>query len=124
MKHECIGHVGKRLGTKLRKLVRSKKTFPDGKPAKFGRRFTGKTMDALGVYYGSDISDVDAMEKAIWAVFHHYASRDEDPQYQFCPVGKESWCKYQRAIALSQDIPPVTTESHLTQCSLLGQFFR
>ena len=47
-------------------------------------------MDALGVYYGGaicdNIGDVDAMEKAIWAVFHHCASTDEDPQHQFCPV--------------------------------------
>ena len=110
VKHECIGHVGKRSGTKLRKLVQSKKTYPAGKPAKFGRRFTGKTMDALGVYYvcaiRDNIGDVDAMEKAIWAVFHHFASTDEDRQHQFCPVGEESWCKCQSAIAPPQDIPP------------------
>ena len=67
-------------------------------------------MDALGVYYAGairdNIGDVDAMEKAIWAVLDHSPSTDEDPQHQFCPVGEESWCKYQRAIALSQDIPP------------------
>lgn len=75
VKHECVGHVAKRVGTRFRKLVQSKMKYPDGQPARFGRRFTGKTMDALGVYYGGairdNIGDVDAMEKAIWAVFHH-----------------------------------------------------
>ena len=41
VKYKCIGHVGKRLEIKFSKLVQSKKTYPDGKSAKFGRRFTG-----------------------------------------------------------------------------------
>ena len=94
MKHGCIGHVGMRLGTKLRKFAQLKKTYPDGKLAKFERRFTGKTICVLGVYYGGairdNISDVDAMEKAIWADFHHSASTVEDPQHQFCPVCEKS----------------------------------
>ena len=127
VKHKCIGHVGKRLGTKLRKLVQLKKTFPDRKPAKFGTHFTSKTMDALGVFYGSaireNIGDVDAMEKAIWTIFHHSASTDEDPQHQFCPVGEESWCKYQLAIALSQDIPPANNRIPPDLVQLIGPVF-
>ena len=70
-------------------------------------------VSTVAVPTRDNIVDVDAMEKAISAIFHHSASTDKDPQHQFCPVGEESWCKYQHAIALSQDIQP-TTESHLT----------
>ena len=53
-----------------------------------------------------NIGDVDAMEKAIWVVYHCALTEEDTQQHQFCPVGEESWCKYQCAIALSQDIPP------------------
>ena len=63
-------------------------------------------VSTVAVPIRDNIVDVDAMEKEISAIFHHSASTDKDPQHQFCPVGEESWCKYQHAIALSQDIPP------------------
>ena len=114
VKHKCIGHVGKRLGAKLRKLVQWKMTYPDGKPAKFGRHFTSKTMDALGIYYGGP-SVTTLVMLVQWRKQSEpsstTASTDEDPKHQFCSVGEESWCKYQHAIALSQDIPPANNRT-------------
>ena len=36
------------------------------------------------------------MAKATKAILYHYASTAEKPQHKFCPVGKDSWCSYQR----------------------------
>lgn len=38
------------------------------------------------------------MKQAIWALYYHKVSTDEDPKYGLCPRGKESWCKFQRAV--------------------------
>ncbi|GFS80474.1 uncharacterized protein TNCV_3448731 [Trichonephila clavipes] len=35
------------------------------------------------------------MRKAVWAVYFHIRSSDEEPLHSFCPVGPNSWCKYQ-----------------------------
>ena len=39
------------------------------------------------------------MAKATNAIMYHYASTKEKPQYNFCPVGKNSWCLFQRDVA-------------------------
>jgi hypothetical protein len=38
------------------------------------------------------------MAKATKAILHHYASTAEKPRHKFCPVGKDSWCSYQRDV--------------------------
>ena len=49
------------------------------------------------------------MKKACWAVFYHSLSTDERPQHHCCPEGANSWCKYQRALALNHGgMPPHT----------------
>ena len=39
------------------------------------------------------------MAKATKAIMYHYASTEENPQHTFCPVGRDSWCFYQRDVA-------------------------
>ncbi len=53
-KKECVGHVQKRLGTRLRKLKDSlkKQKLADGKPIGGRNRLTDKTVDTLQNYYG------------------------------------------------------------------------
>ncbi|GFV46872.1 putative DD41D transposase [Trichonephila clavipes] len=38
------------------------------------------------------------MRKAVWAVYFHIRSSDEKPLHSFCPVGPNSWCKYQNQV--------------------------
>ncbi|GFS90727.1 uncharacterized protein TNCV_3771501 [Trichonephila clavipes] len=38
------------------------------------------------------------MRKAVWAVYLHIRSSDEEPLHSFCPVGPNSWCKYQNQV--------------------------
>jgi len=97
IKKEYIGHVQKRMGSRLRALVKKCKDL-GGKG-----KLTGKMIDKLTVYYGLAIrrncNSVHDMKEAIWATFYHYSSSDENPQHEKCPAGKESWCTYQRAQA-------------------------
>ncbi|CAH2086841.1 unnamed protein product [Euphydryas editha] len=83
-KKECVGHVQKRMGTRLRKL-------------------TSKLIDKLTVYYGLAIrrncESVEKMKDAIWATYYHYSSTDKKPQHDKCPKGPDSWCAWQRASA-------------------------
>ena len=110
-KHECVGHIQKRLGTQLRTRKKSGKRDKDGKAVRFGGkgRLTDKVIDALQVFYGGAIrnhkNDLQGMEQAIWAVYYHSVSTDLQPQHNHCPTGDQSWCKFQRAIALSEQPP-------------------
>ena len=104
---ECVGHIQKRLGKRLRDL--KKKTFVDDRgqvrKIKWGRkgRFTESVINSLSVYFGGAIhnfpGDMDGMFRAIWAVFHHSISDDEQHDHNFCPTGSDSWCKFNRALA-------------------------
>ncbi|GFW86216.1 uncharacterized protein TNCV_4779281 [Trichonephila clavipes] len=76
-KLECIGHVMKRMGTRLRRLktkMRGQK-FSDGKPLCGRNRLTKAEIDRLQAYYGlairRNLSSVKDMQQAIWAIFLH-----------------------------------------------------
>lgn len=101
-KLECIGHVQKRMGTRLRKLkadMKSKKC-DDGKPLSGKGRLTDKLIDQLTVYYGNAIransGSLTNMRKAVWAIWCHTRSTDDEPMHFFCPEGDASWCKFRR----------------------------
>ena len=120
IKQECVNHVAKRLGTRLRKLkvteVEIKKTktgktmcksFLDGKD-----KLTDKVIDRLTFYYGCAIrhnvgKSIESMKKDIQASFYHCSSSDEDPQHHLCPEGEESWSYFKKAQASNE-----TPKSH------------
>lgn len=101
-KLECVGHVQKRLGSRLRALKKrlGKTPLEDGKSIGGTRRLTDKRIDKLQVYYGKAIRenthDVDAMKQAVMAIWHHTKSTDENPDHDLCPPGAYSWCGFQR----------------------------
>ncbi|GFS69786.1 uncharacterized protein TNCV_3006661 [Trichonephila clavipes] len=94
-KLECIGHVMKRMGTRLSRLKAQLKgqTLPDGKCLSRKNRLTEHEIDNLQSYYGSAIrrnhSSFQNMRQAIWAIFLHKLSTDETPQHGFCPIGED-----------------------------------
>ncbi|GFT33053.1 uncharacterized protein TNCV_2148981 [Trichonephila clavipes] len=75
-KIECVDHVQKRMGTRLRKLklVYSKKKLSDGKTIGGKGRLTDCLIDKLA----------------------HYT--DDEPMHWFCPTNPNTWCKYNAAI--------------------------
>ncbi|GFU26715.1 uncharacterized protein TNCV_1837871 [Trichonephila clavipes] len=92
------------MGTRLRKLklVYSKKKLSDGKTIGGKGRLTDSLIDKLAHYYGNAIrcnsTTVKEMRKAIWAVWGHFCSTDDEPMHWFCPTNPNTWCKYNAAI--------------------------
>jgi len=100
VKAECIGHVQKRVGSRLRALRDRYKgrKLSDGKSINGRGRLTDKCMNSLQNYYGmairQNVGDLYGMKKAVAAVlFHCVESDNPEQQHQFCPRGPESWCK-------------------------------
>ena len=101
-KLECIGHVQKRVGSRLRRLKSANKglKLADGKGLGGKGRLTDGKIDVLQNYYGlavrENLDDVDQMAKSIKASLYHVASTDLNPQHHLCPNGEDSWCGYKR----------------------------
>lgn len=98
-KKECIGHVQKRMGARLRQCKKNHKGKIEGK-----NKLTAKMIDKFALYYGLAIrrnfDSVEGMQDAIWATFYHYSSSTKNPQHQLCPEGSDSWCEWQKSKAV------------------------
>ena len=104
-KLECVGHIQKRMGSRLRSLKKrmGKTRLADGKNIGGRGRLTDQVIDNLQVYYGKAIRNnthsIKDMENAVMAIWHHTRSTDDDPHHELCPAGENSWCGYQRDLA-------------------------
>eukprot|EP00112_Aurelia_sp_Birch-Aquarium-sp1_P014509 Seg314.3 transcript_id=Seg314.3/GoldUCD/mRNA.D3Y31 product="hypothetical protein" protein_id=Seg314.3/GoldUCD/D3Y31 len=104
-KLECVGHIQKRMGTRLRSLKSrsGNAKLSDGKSIGGRGRLTNKLIDSLQVYYGKAImgntESIIAMKDAVMAIWHHIQSTDEDPNHNLCPKGSSSWCGFQRDVS-------------------------
>ncbi|GFW05130.1 uncharacterized protein TNCV_599241 [Trichonephila clavipes] len=107
-KLECVGHVQKRMGTRLRNILKMSKgiKLSDGKNISGRGRLTLKEVDSIQHYYGlairKDLSSVEDMKRAIWAIYFHKLSTEDNPQHALCPLGKDSWCCYNRSIVTGE----------------------
>lgn len=95
-KNECVGHVQKRMGTRLRNKRKEQKL--GGK-----KRLTETVIKKLTMYYGlairRNLNSVEGMRSAIIATLDHYCSTDQLPRHNNCPKGAESWCEWRKAEA-------------------------
>ena len=79
-KHECVGHVQKRMGTALREKAKEKFVNERGECVRmrWKGRITDKTIKLLTRYYGKAIRSSTgvcaAMQDAAWEVFYHSQS--------------------------------------------------
>ena len=94
-KLECVGHVQKRVGTRLRNLKKNCKGF-GGKG-----KLTNDIIDRLQNYYGIAVrqnkNDLQGMKKAILATLFHVASSDKNNYHTaYCPPGANSWCRFRK----------------------------
>ena len=93
-KLECVGHVQKRVGSRLRNLKKTIKGL-GGKG-----KLTNVTIDRLQNYYGiavrQNVNDLEGMKKAILAKLFHVASSAENNWHAHCPDGINSWCRYKQ----------------------------
>lgn len=110
VKEECVNHVSKRLGTGLRQVAKEFK-LGGKKPGSL----TNVTIQKLTRYYGNAIrentNDVTAMRTAVLATLHHCSSTDANPFHSKCPAGPESWCFYNKAVAMGTQ--PGTHRQHI-----------
>ena len=114
-KQECINHVGKRLGSRLRKLrndMWEEKTYKSGKKYKHKllsgkHRLTDSVINSLSSYYGTAIRNcagktLEEIRRSILSSYFHCSSSDEDQRHHLCPKGPKSWCFYNAALALGK----------------------
>ncbi|KAA0198962.1 hypothetical protein HAZT_HAZT010739 [Hyalella azteca] len=105
-KEECINHVSKRLGTRLRVLKAKIKVVTTTKAGKqvMRSKYAGKEMltdaviDALTLRFGQNIrkhdftADVATVRTSIMSIYSHSISTDANPKHFSCPRGADSWC--------------------------------
>ena len=101
-KLECVGHVQKRLGIRLRTLRSNLtgKLLEDGKKSTGIGRLTDKAINILHNYYGMAIRQnthsLYSMKKAVGAVLYHCSDiSDEEQHHTFCPRESETWFKWE-----------------------------
>ncbi|GFV16163.1 uncharacterized protein TNCV_3379271 [Trichonephila clavipes] len=107
-KFECVGHVQKRMGTRLRNILKMSKgiKLSDGKNISGRGRLTLKGVDSIQHYYGlairKNLSSVEDMKRAIWAIYFHKLNTEDNPQHALCPLGEDSWRGYNRSIVTGE----------------------
>ena len=106
-KIDCVGHVQKRLGTRLCKLVKKEK-FADGSRLGGKGKLTKGRIDSMQNYFGQAIRshshDLEGMQTAVKAILYHSVDNENrEEQHQYCPKGKDSWCKFQKDKANETD---------------------
>ena len=101
-KKECVGHVQKRMGNRLRNLRQSNQgVILDDKKKIMGRgRLTDKAINTLQNYYGMAIrqntDNIYAMKKCVCAILYHNSNIvDQSERHKFCPRALNSWCLWQ-----------------------------
>lgn len=94
IKSECIGHIEKRMGSRLRNVKKTNKLGGKGK-------LTDSLINKLTKYYGlaikRNIDSVENMKKDIMAKYLHMISTNDNPKHENCPKGEDTWCKYNLA---------------------------
>lgn len=97
-KLECIGHAQKRMGTRLRNIVKSYKGTKT--PLHGKNRLTESIINSMQNFYGLAIrkntNSLYAMKKATGAILYHCTdSPDAAYRHRFCPRTEDTWCKWQ-----------------------------
>ena len=108
-KLECIGHIQKRIGSRLRqlKIDHKGKKLTDGKGIAGKGRLTDSAINKPQNYFGiairSNTDSVYAMKKCIFASLFHNSMLEVEKRHRFCPRGKDSWCIWQKEMAEEKD---------------------
>ena len=98
-KIDCVGHIQKRLGTRLCNLVKKEK-FANGSHLGGKGKLTKARIHSMQNYFGQAIRshshDLEGMQMAVKAILYHSVnSKNREEKHQYCSKGKDSWCKFQ-----------------------------
>ena len=98
-KFECIGHIQKRMGNRLRNFRKRLKSqlLSDGKKISGKGRLTDKVINKMQNYYGlairQNVNQLYAMKKSIFAILLHLTENSNvDDQHKCCPRTKDTTC--------------------------------
>ena len=97
-KRECIGHVHKRVGGRLRKLKQKhrRETLSDGKGIGGKGRLTDVVINKLQNYcvmaIRENLDSIVKMQSNMMASLYHVAASKENPDHTMCP--ENGWCKF------------------------------
>ncbi|GFS97939.1 uncharacterized protein TNCV_2018771 [Trichonephila clavipes] len=73
------------------------------KYAHYYGKLTNSFIDRLQNYYGiavrSNVGNLSGLQQNVIAALFHCSSSVEKPMHGQCPIGKDSWCYYQRALS-------------------------
>lgn len=110
------------MSTALRNLV-SKHKSPGLESLSGKGRLTADLINKLSSYYGWALKthdNVDAMQRAVMATYHHITSNDKVANHTFCPGGADSWCRQNAAKAKGEPAPkhPRSLPPHVCEALL------
>jgi hypothetical protein len=125
VKEECINHISKRLGTRLRNLKKNLRVSVTTKKGKTVQRsllagkrgLTDASIDKLTQFYGQNIraqksSDtVEMLRNRLLSSYYHARSSDDNPSHHYCPAGESSWCFWKRAEATGEEPEPHSSKN-------------
>jgi len=98
-KQECIGHVQKRVGNRLRNLKKNVKNL--GGKGKLTKAIIDKLQNYFGIAIRSNVGNLERMRNNVLAsLFHVASSKDRSYHNAYCPSGTNSWCLAQKDKAL------------------------
>ena len=99
IKGECVGHVQKRVGSRLRKfnkengskILKDKKKF--GGAGRLNDKIINKPQNYYGIAIRQNTDSLTKMRKAVGAVFYHCSEAvDSESRPMFCERDSQ-WCK-------------------------------
>lgn len=125
VKEECVNHVAKRMGTRLRQLKKDVREVQQTKKGKSVMRsrlagrdgLTDADIDNIARHYGQTIrgfdptGSVEDLRRRILAIYYHARSTASEPNHADCPPGEDSWCWVKRAEATGEVAAPHTSKN-------------
>ena len=136
VKEECINHFAKRLSSRLKALKKSLRKPVVTKTGKMQMRsllagrggLTDNDIQALQQHLQQNLwkqeptDTLQDLQNRILSSFYHGSSTDTNPRHEHCPQGLDSWCFFQKAIALGR--PPDSHSSHTLYLARLSADLR
>lgn len=96
-KLEYVGHVQKRVGTRLRNLKKNVKNI--GRKGKLTNNMIDKLQNYYGIAVRANKGDLQSMKEAVHASYLHVSSSAKNNWHDHCPDGPTSWCRYKKDLA-------------------------
>jgi hypothetical protein len=90
------------MAARLRKFVEENvgTKLQDGRTLGGIGCLTKSEVDKLQNYYGlairRNMDNLEATNRAVWALFFHKLSTNDNPRHGLCPSDTDSWCKFKK----------------------------